>query len=172
LQKSINKYGISNFEIIILEIIDEIKDYDYNIFFKRESYYINLFSSYSPKGYNIAKVYGDKEKDEEELTKIKKRIDKNNKIRKEVSRKFNKVNLMCGQCVNRIAIDELNIDYCNCGYDNKNNIGKFYGRLLEDKPYSHIDGEPNCVDFIGIRYYDEYDIGELNDFVEGGYLNA
>lgn len=52
LQYAWNKYGSSNFEFSILEIIK--KDYTRKYFLEREQYFINKFHSFKSNGYNLS----------------------------------------------------------------------------------------------------------------------
>jgi predicted GIY-YIG superfamily endonuclease len=180
LQSSISKYGIENFNLIIVETISEIGD-DANIFLKRESHYINLYDSYSPNGYNIAKVHGIREKDVEEGKKIKARIEKKKKERKFIEDRKRKILRVCNECSYHIAPDGENFlhDECLCDVTMEYNLfhyltrdDNFTCRWFNQRNYSdntdYIIHNYHSDDEVIEMFLHGVDIGEYEALLIGG----
>lgn len=180
LQSSITKYGIENFKLVILEFIYDIRD-DANIFLKKESHYIKLYDTYSPNGYNIAKVHGVREKDIEEGNKIKTRIEKKKRERKIIEDRKKNILNVCNECSYYVKSDDEKYSYeeCLCNVSMECNLlhyptidGNFTCKWFNQKDYSdntdYIIHDYHSDDEIIEMFLHGVDIGEYEASLVGG----
>lgn len=174
LQNSVYKYGIQKFIILILEEIDNVEDYEVSLenFLSRESYYINLFDSYAPNGYNITKVYGDKKKDIEEVNVRIEKIRQRKIHRQNVQFNKDKSIMQCYGCINY----DIETSQCIMGHALEYNVLRCAKNnfdcsdYYEDKNVDIFDLLP--IDDITQLYLNGVDICEYEDRLIGGDLYA
>jgi group I intron endonuclease len=170
LQNSVNKYGISKFMILILEEIEDVTDC--NVFLKREKYYIDLFNSYVPNGYNITKVHGDINKDKNELDNRIEKIEKRKVNRQKVQQNKEKSIMQCYNCVNYC----LDTNECYVGHAVEYNILRCAKNNFDCSDYFE-NAEIDIFDMLPIDeitelYLNGIDICEYEDKLIGGDLDA